>query len=226
MSRTPQSTPERLNQFASLQSSRLLKCRKFLNGRYFAEERACVSSLCISVQAIPTASGEIRREAFYFLESCATTERQNRTRISSILVKIIKVSIAVVVMSVRELKNYDEWPYWYELASTIVTVSMFKIVRSAIHSNEWREAPSSVVEMSRNDLVEFYMILEKSRLEMASSPTAMMSILGGFDSDTISLRNDSTLAMMAVSLSGFFYRKGDCGAVGMYTRWEGLVDNV
>ena len=46
-----------------------------------------LSSLCVSIKAIPTASSETRREGFYFLKSCLTAKWQHGTRKCPILAK-------------------------------------------------------------------------------------------------------------------------------------------
>lgn len=109
-------------------------------------------------------------------------------------------------MSVRELKNYNEWPYWHELAGTMVTVAIFKIVRNGIFHYGWKESPSAVVDMSRDDLVDFAVKQHISLMKVSSSPAAMMSVLGGFGS-TIDLSDDSALVAQAGSLSDYLTGK-------------------
>ena len=70
----PQSTPERINQFASLQSSRQEKREKFQKDDTWQRGACAFPSLCISFKVILTTSLGIRREVFYFLKSCLTTE--------------------------------------------------------------------------------------------------------------------------------------------------------
>jgi hypothetical protein len=110
------------------------------------------------------------------------------------------------IMSVREMKNYDEWPYWHELASAMVTVAIFKIVHNGVCHYGWRESPSAVVDMTRDDLVDFAIKQRMSLMDMASSPAAMMSICGGFGSN-VDLSNDSALAAQAISLSHYLTGK-------------------
>lgn len=105
-------------------------------------------------------------------------------------------------MSVREMKNYSEWPYWHELASTMATVAIFKIVRNGVCHYGWRESPSAVVDMTRDDLVDFAVKQHMSLMDMASSPAAMMSICGGLGSN-IDLSDDSALAAQAISMSDY-----------------------
>jgi hypothetical protein len=109
-------------------------------------------------------------------------------------------------MSVREMKNYSEWPYWHELANMMVTVAIFKIVRNGIHHYGWSESPSAVVDMSRDDLVNFVIKQRMSLMKMSSSPAAMMSICGGIGVN-IDLSDDSALAVQAASLSDYLTGK-------------------
>ena len=102
-------------------------------------------------------------------------------------------------MSVRSMKNYDEWPYWHELAGVMAMVAIFKIVHSGIYHYGWKESPSAVVDMSRDDLVDFMVKQRMAHMKMASSPAAMMSILGGFGAD-IDLSDDAALVAQASSL--------------------------
>lgn len=109
-------------------------------------------------------------------------------------------------MSVRQMKNHTEWPYWHELACMMVTVAIFKIVRHGIYHYGWSESSSAVVDMSRDDLVDFAVKQHMSLMEMSHSPAAMISICGGFCSD-VDLSNDSALAAQAVSLSDYLTGK-------------------
>ena len=109
-------------------------------------------------------------------------------------------------MSVREMKNYSEWPYWHELASMMATVAIFKIVRNGVCHYGWRESPSAVVDMTRDDLVDFAVKQHMSLMDMASSPAAMMSICGGLGSN-IDLSDDSALAAQAISMSDYLTGK-------------------
>ena len=108
-------------------------------------------------------------------------------------------------MSVREMKNYSEWPYWYELADMMVTVAIYKIVRNGIYHYGWNESPSAVVDMSRDDLVDFVIKQRMSLMKMASGPAAMMSICG--IGSNIDLSDDSALAAEATSLSDYLTGK-------------------
>ena len=63
--KAPQSTLERINQFATLQSDRHAKCRKFQRKTTLCRKRIRVSSLRVSSMAIPTASRETQREVFF-----------------------------------------------------------------------------------------------------------------------------------------------------------------
>ncbi len=110
------------------------------------------------------------------------------------------------LMSVRQIKNYSEWPYWHELANMMVTVAIFKIVRSEVCHYGWSESPSAVVDMSRDDLVDFAVRQHMSLMEMSSSPAAMMSICGGLGS-IVDLSNDSALTAQAISLSDYLTGK-------------------
>ena len=109
-------------------------------------------------------------------------------------------------MSVREMKNYSEWPYWHELASMMATVAIFKIVRNGVCHYGWRESPSAVVDMTRDELVDFAVKQHMSLMDMASSPAAMMSICGGLGSN-IDLSDDSALAAQAISMSDYLTGK-------------------
>ena len=77
-------------------------------------------------------------------------------------------------MSVRSMKNYNEWPYWHELAESMAMVAVFKIVHSGIRHYGWKESPSAVVDMSRDDLVDFMVKQRMAYMKVASSPAAMM----------------------------------------------------
>ena len=110
------------------------------------------------------------------------------------------------IMSVREMKNYGEWPYWHELADMMVTVAIFKIVSYGICHYGWNESPSAVVDMSRNDLVDFAVKQHMALINMGSSPAAMMSICGGLGVD-IDISNDSALVMQAIGLSDYLTGK-------------------
>ena len=100
------------------------------------------------------------------------------------------------------MKNYDEWPYWHELAESMAMVAVFKIVHGGIFHYGWKESPSAVVDMSRDDLVDFMTKQHMSYMKFASSPTAMMSIVGGFGAD-IDLSDDDALVAQANSLIGY-----------------------
>ena len=76
MSQTPQSTPERINQFASLQSSRQEKREKFQKDDTWQRGACAFPSLCISFKVILTTSLEIRREVFFLLD-CRVAEPIN-----------------------------------------------------------------------------------------------------------------------------------------------------
>lgn len=105
-------------------------------------------------------------------------------------------------MSVRSMKNYDEWPRWNELAESMAMAAAFKIVHSGIYHYGWQESPSAVVDMSRDDLVDFMVKLRMAHMKMASSPSAMMSIVGGFGGD-IDLSDDAALVSQSNSLIGY-----------------------
>lgn len=105
-------------------------------------------------------------------------------------------------MSVRAMKNYTEWPRWYELAEAMAMVAVFKIVHNGIYHYGWKDSPSAIVDMSRNDLVDFMVKQRMAHMKMASSPAAMMSIVGGFGSD-INLSDDAALVAQANSLIGY-----------------------
>lgn len=109
-------------------------------------------------------------------------------------------------MSVKQMKNYSEWPYWYELASMMVTAAIFKIVRYGIYHYGWSESPSAVVDMSRDDLVDLAVKQHMSLVDMSRSPAAMMSICGGLGSD-VDLSNDSALTAQAIGLSDYLIGK-------------------
>ena len=133
-------------------------------------------------------------------------------------------------MSVREMKNYSEWPYWHELASMMATVAIFKIVRNGVCHYGWRESPSAVVDMTRDDLVDFAVKQHMSLMDMASSPAAMMSICGGLGSN-IDLSDDSALAAQAISMSDYLTGKEsveplECTSAGMaWARMCGYLQN-
>jgi len=75
--RAPQSTLERINQFATLQSGRPVKREKFQRWRYCAEERICVSSLCISPKAFSHGlTGNTKRGFLFVSDSWAATRRR------------------------------------------------------------------------------------------------------------------------------------------------------
>lgn len=105
-------------------------------------------------------------------------------------------------MSVRSMKNYNEWPYWHELAESMAMVAVFKIVHSGIRHYGWKESPSAVVDMSRDDLVDFMVKQRMAYMKVASSPAAMMSIVGGFGAD-IDLSDDAALVAQANSLIAY-----------------------
>lgn len=108
-------------------------------------------------------------------------------------------------MSVKSLKNYDEWPDWFELAEVMAYVAMFKIVHHAIWHYGWKEYPSAVISISRDDLTDFVVKRRMSMMEMARSPGDMMAILGGFGT-SIDLSNDSALIAQSISFVNYLSR--------------------
>lgn len=105
-------------------------------------------------------------------------------------------------MSVREMKNYSEWPYWHELAESMAMVAVFKIVHNGIRKHGWRESPSAVVDLTRDDLVDFMIKQKMANMKIASSPAVMMSIIGDIASD-IDLSDESALVAQTTSFVGF-----------------------
>lgn len=105
-------------------------------------------------------------------------------------------------MSIRELKNYDEWPYWHELAENMASVLVFRIVQSNIWRHDWVDSVSSIVNMRRDDLVDHAVKMRIADMNLARGPSVVMSMMGGLGS-SIDLSNDSALVIQASAFIGY-----------------------
>lgn len=97
-------------------------------------------------------------------------------------------------MSIRELKNYNEWPRWSELAHVMASVLAFRIVQSNVWRHDWIEDISSVVGLRHDDLVDHAVKMKIADMKLASNPSSMTSIMGGMGS-SVDLSDDSVLVM-------------------------------
>lgn len=109
-------------------------------------------------------------------------------------------------MSVKDLKNYDEWPIWYELAMAMASVAAFKIVQSGIYNCSWNESISAVVNLTRDDLIDYVLKRQAANLKITSNLAGSMHILGGLGV-TIDLSNESALVVQTDTLINFLMGK-------------------
>lgn len=108
-------------------------------------------------------------------------------------------------MSVYNMKNYDEWPIWSELAEVMATIAVFRIVKNGICNYGWHESDSAIVNMTRDDIVDYAVKQRMASMRMADSLSNIMSMLGGFVVGDIDLSNESTLVVQASGFIGYLF---------------------